>query len=74
LGKVNSSYIDRILQDQLQEGDKVRFQKSATESPLWVVHEVKYNRQSGKMEYRLQKPDKSLYGQLVAREKLTLQR
>jgi hypothetical protein len=52
----------------------VRFQKSATESPLWVVHEVKYNRQSGKMEYRLQKPDKSLYGQLVAREKLTLQR
>lgn len=55
-------------------GDSVRYRLSKTESPIWTVEKIEYNKTTKQKEFRLKKSDGKLHPDLVQRDKLTLQK
>lgn len=61
------------LQDRIQKGDRVRFSLSKTQSPLWTVDDVKFDKALRENVYQLRKNDGTLHPGWVRRDKLTLE-
>jgi hypothetical protein len=62
-----------IPQDKLKVGDKVRVQLAKTQSPLWTVDEIIYDKERKERMFRLRTGDDTLHPELLDRKRLKLE-
>lgn len=59
----------------MKKQDTVRFRLSKTQSPLWTINDVKYDKslKPPQKVYQLRKADGSLHGDWVKRDQFSLE-